>query len=122
MQRLYAMTSKTGKHLTSFILFPMMFFLLLSCPTKREFKQMLNIPVQTTNVENCNNAQNTCIFEQSSSAKEQEKPQYTFLSGFYSTGTHIYPPIRTTRSEQVRRNTDVFIQTSLFICYRKLII
>lgn len=116
------MTSKTGKHLTSFILFPMMFFLLLSCPTKREFKQMLHIPVQTANVENCNNAQNTCIFELSSSGKEQDKPQYTYLSDFFSTNTHIYPPIRTTLSEQVRRNTDVFIQTSLFICYRKLII
>lgn len=122
MQRQKAMISKIGKRLTGFILFPMIFFLLLSCPTKREFKQMLNIPVRTTNVENCNNALNTCIFELFSSGREQDKPQSTYLSGLSSTDIHIYLPIRAIRSEQVRRNTDVFIQTSLFICYRKLII
>lgn len=114
--------SKTGKHLASFILFTMMFFLLLSCPTKRELKQMMNIPFRTIKVESCNNVRKTCSFETPAPDKEQNNPQYTPLSGLSTTGTQICLSSTTVQSGQVRRNTDVFIQQSLFICYRKLII
>lgn len=114
--------SKTGKHLAGFILFPMMFFLLLSCPTKRELKQMMNIHLRTVKVKNCNKVRNTCSFEVSAPGKEQNNPQYTHLAGLSPDGTQFCLPSTTVLSEQVRRNTDVFIQQSLFICYRKLII
>ena len=114
--------SKTGKHLAGFILFPMMLFLLLSCPTKRELKQMMNIPLRTVKVESCNNVRKTCSFEAPAPDKEQNNPQYIPLSGLSTTGTQICLSSTTVQFGQVRRNTDVFIQQSLFICYRKLII
>lgn len=114
--------SKTGKHLASIILYPLMFFLLLSCPTKRELKIMLNIPVQTVSAFNCNQAQATCYFEQSSTAKEQIKPQSRHFTGLILAGFYTSLLPETSSFLQVRRNTDTFIRTSLFLCYRKLII
>lgn len=122
MQFLKMVQSKTGKHLASIILFPLMFFLLLSCPTKRELKLMLNIPVQTISAGNCNNAQASCYFEQNSTAKEQIEPQSRHLSGLMLAVPHTSLQLETSPSVQVWRNTDAFIRTSLFLCYRKLII
>lgn len=113
------MTLHKDRHLFNIIIFPIMILLLLSCPIKREIKQLLDIPVRNVTLGKSNIQLPTCLYE---TASKQENKQMYEVPEYITTTPFANVPISINILFQTQWYEKIAISLPLFIRHRKLII